>query len=98
MQWGAAVASTSLEGTIHFTEPQSTEPPPNRPPTANRHPQSPTATLPPQILYTVREDLDNPWTVISRNALHEQKLRDWRGMGPEDKVLSKMADILQQVR
>jgi hypothetical protein len=50
------------------------------------------------VLYTVREDLDNPWTVLTRNAMHETKLREWKEMGPEERVLTKMGDILEQVR
>lgn len=45
----------------------------------------------------MREDLDNPWTIVTRNTLHEQKLRDWKSLGPQEKVLTKMADILEQV-
>jgi hypothetical protein len=50
------------------------------------------------VLYTVREDFDNPWTIVARNTMHEQKLRSWKAMGPEEKVLSKMVGILDQVR
>ncbi|KAI8476310.1 MAG: hypothetical protein J3K34DRAFT_516723 [Monoraphidium minutum] len=49
------------------------------------------------VLFTVREDLDSPWAIVSRNTMHESKLRDWKAMGPQEKVLSKMADILEQV-
>jgi hypothetical protein len=58
---------------------------------------SPSKTLY-QVLYTVREDFDNPWTIVARNTMHEQKLRSWKAMGPEEKVLSKMVGILDQVR
>lgn len=49
------------------------------------------------VLFTVREDFDNPWNVVTKNIMHERKLRDWKAMGPEEKVLSKMASILEQV-
>ncbi|GBF96794.1 hypothetical protein Rsub_09650 [Raphidocelis subcapitata] len=49
------------------------------------------------VLYTVREDLGSPWTALARDTMHETKLREWRALGPEEKVLTKMSDILDQV-
>lgn len=65
--------------------------------TAHTAHTAPTPACNPQVLFTVREDLDNPWSVIARNAQHDAKLREWRSLGPQDKVIAKMADILQQV-
>ena len=53
--------------------------------------------IPPQVLFTVRQDLDNPWTTVTRNTLHEAKLREWKAMGPQAQVLTKMADIIELV-
>jgi hypothetical protein len=49
------------------------------------------------VLFTVREDLDSPWSIVARNTMHEAKLREWKSLGPQDKVIAKMADILEQV-
>ena len=62
----------------------------------NELPRAPPS--PEKVLYTVREDFDSPWTTLAKNALHERKLRSWKAMAPGDKVLDKMAGILQQVR
>lgn len=50
------------------------------------------------MLFTAREDLGNPWDVVTKNKLHERKLKDWQGMSAEDKALSRMVDILSMTQ
>lgn len=89
MRCNAPVSGGSTS--VAFTHPSHPAP---RPPTdQSPHPLDPQ----PQVLYTVREDFDSPWTTLAKNALHETKLRSWKAMGPGDKVLDKMAAILDQV-
>ena len=39
-----------------------------------------------QVLVDVAgDDNDNPYDVILRNNRHEQKLKDWKKMAPEEK-------------
>jgi len=51
------------------------------------------------VLVTVREsDAASPWDVISRNTLHEQKLKDWKHSSKEERAFDKLASVLQSVR
>jgi hypothetical protein len=51
------------------------------------------------VLVTVRDnDATSPWDVLARNALHDQKLRDWKHAGPEERAFDKLASVMQKVR
>ncbi|GAX76343.1 hypothetical protein CEUSTIGMA_g3789.t1 [Chlamydomonas eustigma] len=43
------------------------------------------------------DDDENPYDVILRNANHEAKLRAWKQMEPEEKAMTKMMEIVEQV-
>lgn len=49
------------------------------------------------VLYSVREDFDNPWNTITRTAAHETSLREWQAKSPAERGASKMADILMKL-
>eukprot|EP00967_Tisochrysis_lutea_P125863 scaffold212028_cov17-Tisochrysis_lutea.AAC.2 len=37
------------------------------------------------VLHAVRDDLDDPYAVLMKNAQHEAKIRDWQGMTAQEK-------------
>ncbi len=50
------------------------------------------------MLVAVRDsDAVSPWDVLARNALHDQKLRDWKHAGPEERAFDKLASVMQKV-
>mmetsp|Transcript_15921 Transcript_15921/g.34385 ORF Transcript_15921/g.34385 Transcript_15921/m.34385 type:complete len:916 (+) Transcript_15921:178-2925(+) len=49
------------------------------------------------VLQAVNDEFDNPYNVVIRNAKHEQKLKDWKTMSAEEKAMTKIADIIEQV-
>eukprot|EP00983_Pelagomonas_calceolata_P132834 1161909-Pelagomonas_calceolata.AAC.13 len=36
------------------------------------------------VLHAVRDDLDDPYAVLMKNAQHEAKIRDWQGMTAQE--------------
>lgn len=50
------------------------------------------------MLVAVRDDAAaSPFDVVVKNLAHETKLKNWKAMTPEEKALSKLADVLDQV-
>jgi hypothetical protein len=49
------------------------------------------------VVVAVRDDMANPWDVLVKNAVHEEKVKSWAKMSREEKVVAKMEDILRQV-
>lgn len=50
------------------------------------------------MLVTVREsDAASPWDVLTKNTLHEQKLRDWKHASAEERAFDKLASVMQKV-
>jgi hypothetical protein len=50
------------------------------------------------VLVTVRDsDATSPWDVLAKNALHEQKLRDWKHASAEERAFDKLASVMQKV-
>jgi len=49
------------------------------------------------VFHAVRDDLDDPYAVVLRNARHEAKLRDWSTMSDLDKALNKAVQIIDGV-
>eukprot|EP00955_Chlamydomonas_euryale_P105777 365661-Chlamydomonas_euryale.AAC.62 len=49
------------------------------------------------LLQAVNDDLGNPYDTVITSAQHDRKLRTWAAMNPEQKALSKMADIVDKV-
>jgi len=37
------------------------------------------------VLHAVRDDLDDPYAVLMRNAQHEAKIKEWQGMTAQEK-------------
>lgn len=37
------------------------------------------------VLHAIRDDLDDPYAVVLRNAQHEAKIKDWAKMDDTDK-------------
>jgi hypothetical protein len=51
------------------------------------------------VLVAVRDnDAASPFDAVVKNLAHETKLKNWKGMSAEEKALSKLADVLDQVR
>lgn len=51
------------------------------------------------VLVAVRDDAAaSPFDAVVKNLAHETKLKNWKGMSAEEKALSKLADVLEQVR
>lgn len=51
------------------------------------------------VLVAVRDDAaTSPFDVVVKNLAHETKLKNWKAMSPEEKAISKLADVLEQVR
>jgi hypothetical protein len=51
------------------------------------------------VLVAVRDDAAaSPFDAVVKNLAHETKLRNWKAMSAEEKALSKLADVLEQVR
>lgn len=51
------------------------------------------------MLVTVRDsDAASPWDVLAKNALHDQKLRDWKHASAEERAFDKLASVMQKVR
>lgn len=50
------------------------------------------------LLVAVRNDAaTSPFDVVVKNLAHETKLKNWKAMSPEEKAISKLADVLEQV-
>ncbi|KAF6253126.1 hypothetical protein COO60DRAFT_1703964 [Scenedesmus sp. NREL 46B-D3] len=50
------------------------------------------------VLVAVRDDAAaSPFDAVVKNLAHETKLKNWKGMSAEEKALSKLADVLEQV-
>jgi hypothetical protein len=51
------------------------------------------------VLVAVRDDAAaSPFDAVVKNLAHETKLKNWKHMSAEEKALSKLADVLEQVR
>lgn len=51
------------------------------------------------MLVAVRDsDATSPWDVLAKNALHEQKLRDWKHASAEERAFDKLASVMIKVR
>jgi hypothetical protein len=50
------------------------------------------------VLVAVRDsDATSPWDVLAKNALHEQKLRDWKHASAEERAFDKLASVMIKV-